>query len=99
MTGSAQGSLALSFSEQCIIMIVNNMLSESFTEVNDEIKDAVGELTNMISGDARKRLEAAGFKITPASPTVVSEKGHEIKHVISGPSIIVPYLDKDYLAS
>jgi len=58
------------------------MLDEKFTEINDDIKDAVGEITNMISGDARKRLEAEGFKITAAIPTVISGKDHETKHVL-----------------
>ena len=29
------------------------MIGENFTEMNAEVADAVGELTNMISGDAR----------------------------------------------
>ena len=91
MTGSARGSLAISFSEKCIVKIVNNMLGEELTEINDEVSDAVGELTNMISGDARKRLETDGFNIIAAIPTVVSGKGHEIKHVLTGPRIVIPF--------
>lgn len=91
LTGSAKGSLALSFSEQSIKKIVNNMLGEKFTEINDDIRDAVGEITNMISGDARKRLEADGFTIAAAIPTVVSGKDHRIKHVLAGASIIIPF--------
>lgn len=89
--GSAQGSLALSFSEKCILKIVNNMLGENFTEINDDIRDAVGEITNMISGDARKRLEADGFKIMAAIPTVVSGQDHRIRHVLGGASIVIPF--------
>jgi len=95
LTGSARGSLALSFSEQSILKIVNNMLGEKFTEINDDIKDAVGEITNMISGDARKRLEADGFTITAAIPTVVSGKNHEIKHILGGASIVIPFEIKE----
>jgi chemotaxis protein CheX len=91
LTGSATGSLALSFSEKCILKIVNNMLGEKITEINGDIRDAVGEITNMISGDARKRLEADGFKIIAAIPTVVSGKDHEIRHVLAGASIIIPF--------
>jgi len=45
----------------------------------------------MISGDAGKRLEAEGFKITAAIPTVISGKDHEIRHVLGGPSIVIPF--------
>lgn len=91
LTGSAKGSLALSFSEKSIIRIVNNMLGENFQMVNDEIKDAVGEITNMISGDARKRLEGAGFVVRAAIPTVIFGKDHELTHILNGPSIIIPF--------
>ena len=67
------------------------MLGENFTETNAEVRDAVGEITNMISGDARKRLEANGLVITAAIPTVVFGKSHRINHVMGGPSIIIPF--------
>lgn len=91
MTGSARGSLALSFSEKSILMIVSNMLGEKYMEINDEVRDAVGEITNMISGVARKKMEAQGYNISAAIPTVVSGKDHAILHVLGGPSIIVPF--------
>ena len=91
MTGSARGSLALSFSEKSILMIVSNMLGEKYMEINDEVRDAVGEITNMISGVARKKMEAQGYNISAAIPTVVSGKDHAILHVLGGPSIIIPF--------
>ena len=91
LTGKIKGSLALSFNESCIVKIVSNMLGEQITTINGDIKDAVGELTNMVSGAARKKLEALGFVVTAAIPTVVSGKDHSIVHVLGGPSIIIPF--------
>ena len=91
LTGSATGSMALSFSEGAILKIVSNMLGEEIMEVNGDITDAVGEITNMISGVARKELETLGLNVSAAIPTVVSGKGHSIKHVLGGPSIIIPF--------
>jgi chemotaxis protein CheX len=51
----------------------------------------VGELTNMVSGAARKKLEAEGLSVSAAIPTVVSGGGHSIRHVLGGPSIIIPF--------
>ena len=53
LTGDAEGSLAVSFSTSCALKIVENMVGERYEELTDEVADAVGELTNMISGDAR----------------------------------------------
>ncbi len=91
LTGSAAGSLALSFSEGAILKIVSNMLGEDLKSINGEVKDAVGELTNMVSGVARKNLEAQGFYIQAAIPTIVSGKNHSIAHVKGGPSLIIPF--------
>jgi len=95
MTGSARGSLALSFSERCIFKIVSNMLGENHSEINGEVRDAVGEITNMISGVARKKLEAQGYNVVAAIPTVVSGKDHAILHVMGGASIIIPFETDD----
>lgn len=89
-SGSVTGSLALSFSESCLFKIVSNMLGTD-KEADSMIKNAAGELTNMISGDARKRLQSQGLIIQADIPVVLSGKGHQIKHVLSGPSIIVPF--------
>jgi len=91
LTGSVTGSMALSFSEKSILKIVSNMLGEELTEVNGDITDAVGEITNMVSGASRKELEAVGLTISAAIPTVISGKGHSIKHVLGGPSLIIPF--------
>ena len=91
MTGAAKGSLALSFSKSSILRIVSNMLGEEITEINDEIKDGVGEITNMVSGVARKNLEAGGLIVRAAIPTVVSGTNHTIRHMMGGPSIIIPF--------
>lgn len=91
LTGAARGSLALSFSEPCILKVVSNMLGEEQASINGDVKDAVGELTNMVSGAARKKLEAEGLSVSAAIPTVVSGGGHSIRHVLGGPSIIIPF--------
>ena len=94
-TGAATGSMALSFSEKCILTIVSNMLGEESKEINSDIKDAVGEITNMVSGAARKNLESLGLSISAAIPTVIAGKGHSVSHVMGGPSIIIPF-ETDY---
>jgi chemotaxis protein CheX len=91
ITGTIKGSLALSFSAGSILKIVSNMLGEEITSVNGDIRDAVGEITNMVSGAARKRIEAMGFSLSASIPTVVSGQEHTITHVMGGPSVIIPF--------
>ncbi|MBW2631881.1 MAG: chemotaxis protein CheX [Deltaproteobacteria bacterium] len=95
LTGSVTGSMALSFSKGAILKIVSNMLGEEIKEINGDITDAVGEITNMVSGVSRKELESIGLTILAAIPTVVTGKGHSITHVLGGPSIIIPFETDD----
>ncbi len=91
MTGHSKGVVVLSFSKEAICKIVGSMLGEEYTEITSDISDAVGELTNMISGDARRRLVEAGYTFEAGLPTIVSGKGHEIESVTSGPVIVMPF--------
>ncbi|MDD3553447.1 MAG: chemotaxis protein CheX [Deltaproteobacteria bacterium] len=91
ITGEAQGSMSISFSTPCICAIVSNLFGSPVTELNEEVKDAVGELTNMICGDARRRLEAAGIVLQAGTPTVISGQGHTIKHISKGPCVAMPF--------
>jgi chemotaxis protein CheX len=91
ITGTIKGSLALSFSAGSILKIVSNMLGEEITSINGDIRDAVGEITNMVSGAARKKIEVMGFSLSASIPTVVSGKEHSITHVLGGPSVVIPF--------
>jgi chemotaxis protein CheX len=68
ITGDAIGSLAISFTEPCICDICSRMLGESYSEANQDVFDAVGEITNMISGVARTYLEKDGMSVYAAIP-------------------------------
>lgn len=91
LTGDAIGSLAISFSESSICGIAGAMLSESFGQANQDVFDAVGELTNMISGVARTYLEKDALTVWAGIPAVVFGKDHYIKHVLKSPSIVIPF--------
>lgn len=91
VTGDAVGSLAISFSEECICNIAGKMLGETFPEANQEVFDAAGEITNMVSGVARSQLEKIGLKIFAAIPSIIYGKGHTFQHILKAPSIVVPF--------
>ena len=91
LTGEAKGTISVSFTEKSILAIVSNMFKEEMKELNEEVKDAVGEITNMISGVARKRLEELGRSLKAAIPTVIMGKNHSISHITTSPVIAIPF--------
>ncbi len=91
LTGVANGTISVTFEEKCILTIVSNMFGESMESLNHEIADAVGELTNMISGQARRELADVGKVFKAAIPTVITGRNHSITHYSEGPKIAIPF--------
>lgn len=91
ITGESNGTIAVTFEEETILKIVSNMFGEEMKQLNSEVADAVGELTNMISGQARRELEENGKVFEAAIPSVVSGKNHQITHYTDGPKIAIPF--------
>ena len=92
LTGAANGTISVTFEENCILAVVSNMFGEAMTELNHEIADAVGELTNMISGQARRELEEQGKIFKAAIPSVVTGRNHSVTHYSEGPKIAIPFM-------
>lgn len=88
---NAKGSLALSFSKESILKIISNMLQEEFLEVNEEVADCVGEITNMVAGGAKKIMSEQGYDFDMATPVVVCGPDHQILHNIKGTVVTIPF--------
>lgn len=91
ITGDAIGSLAISFSEPCICDICSRMLGEPHIKADQDVFDAVGEITNMISGVARTHMEKEGMQVYAAIPSIVYGRNHTINHILNSPSIVIPF--------
>ncbi len=89
---TVSGTMVVSFSEKCILKIVGNMLMEEpKPKIDDEIVDAVGELTNMICGGAKAELAKLNHKFDLATPTMVVGRGVEISHYSNEPTLVIPF--------
>ncbi|ABV35376.1 putative chemotaxis protein CheX [Shewanella sediminis HAW-EB3] len=86
-----KGSLSITFEQGLILEIMQNMLGENPGEINDEITDLVGEITNMVTGGAKNILGDKGYEFEMATPVVVSGLGHRISHKANGKKIIMPF--------
>jgi chemotaxis protein CheX len=91
LTGKVSGTMSASFTEKSILSIVSNMVGEEMKEMNDEIRDAVGEITNMISGHARTKLAHLGRSLTATIPLVIMGKNHIITHITTYPIFAIPF--------
>ncbi|MBX7144461.1 MAG: chemotaxis protein CheX [Oligoflexia bacterium] len=85
------GNLVVSFDEGSILGIVSKMLMEEFKEINKDVVDAVGEITNMISGGTKKLLSEKGFSFDMATPVILVGKDIEMTQLSKSPVLCVPF--------
>ena len=88
---SFSGSVIISFPEKTFISFMNSMLDEKYTEINPDILDGAGEITNQVFGKAKVTLNEKGFGIKAAIPSVVSGKDHTLLSICKGPTVVIPF--------
>ena len=91
MTGETSGSIIISFPATLACKIASNMLMEDIHEMNQAVQDAIGEIGNIVVGDARRLLIQEGFQLNISIPTVVMGKGHLISRSGDVPCIAIPF--------
>jgi chemotaxis protein CheX len=90
LRGNHTGTGSITFSADCILQVVSKMFGEEITDVDDDVKDAVGEITNMICGTATQLYEQDGLGVKAALDQVLMGQGHAIPHLPQLPVLGVP---------
>ena len=91
LTGQVQGFVTLSFRESAALHVVSSFLGEPVTSVDEQVKDAVGELTNIVAGGAKRALADSGYELTISIPSVVVGTNHSISRPKEIPSFEIPF--------
>ncbi|MHC4874910.1 MAG: chemotaxis protein CheX [Planctomycetota bacterium] len=76
LSGKVVGSVVVSFATDAALKSAGEMLLTEFDEVNAEVVDAVGELTNMIAGGAKAAMDH--MELSLGLPNVVCGMDHKI---------------------
>ncbi len=69
-----QGSMSVHFPEAVFLSLMNRMLGESMTQIEPGLEDGAAEITNIIFGNAKTKLNELDFQIQMALPTLLREK-------------------------
>ncbi|MAT16436.1 MAG: chemotaxis protein CheX [Planctomyces sp.] len=78
VTGRAVGTIALSLKASTSIEILYRLLGIRAEEINAEVCDAVGELTNIIVGSTKAKMEELQLSIS--IPSIITSKGHNLHY-------------------
>ena len=91
ITGAHRGTISLTFSRSCAVHLVKAMLGDDISDIVQDTSDAVGEITNMVSGQARAGLAEMGIVLQGSTPSIILGDSHTLSHVSSSPIIAVPF--------
>ena len=91
LTGETSGSIIISMPEALACKIASNMLMEEIASLNRNVEDAIGEIGNIVVGDARRALIQDGHSLNISIPTVVIGVGHKISRSGDVPCIAIPF--------
>ncbi len=89
LSGKASGMVVINLSTEVALRAASVMLMEEQTEVNDDVLDAVGEIANIIAGQAKTELEQ--YDLSVSLPNVITGDGHEIRFPSATPPLAVPF--------
>ncbi|MDR1291224.1 MAG: chemotaxis protein CheX [Planctomycetaceae bacterium] len=89
LSGVVVGTVILTMSKELAIKSAAVMLMEEFDDLNADVYDAVGELTNMIAGNAKAQLEE--YKLSLSLPNIIKGEKSEIIFPESSQPITIPF--------
>ncbi|MCF6155627.1 MAG: chemotaxis protein CheX [Candidatus Brocadia sp.] len=86
-TGKYHGVIALFCSKRFALKVASTMLMTELTEFSGEVKDAIGEVSNMIAGNVKTKLAAQYGDMHLSIPIVIAGEGLSITAVNNHPVV------------
>ena len=77
-SGGRKGAILMTMPEQVAMKAVGGMLGMEFKEVDEDVRDGISELINIIAGGAKTKLQKKGFNFELSIPNTVIGKKHQI---------------------
>lgn len=85
--GALRGLISLSLSAPVALALASGLAQQFFDEVDDDVRDALGEVANMMVGSAKRELP--GGLVTVSPPHVMAT--HQIRFPAGLPTILLPF--------
>ena len=87
--GDSKGGVVVSLESSVAQRLVSRLVGQEVTENNEDVLDTIGELVNIIAGNAKKGLEQ--YRLVISLPTIVSGEGHHVAWPAGIPIVGIPF--------
>lgn len=89
-----KGAIAIYFEEKPFAKMIEHMLGEKLDSISDEYADAAGEILNITYGAAKTKLNASGYDLKRALPTVLKGSDFQARSSSKAPIIVIPLMSE-----
>jgi chemotaxis protein CheX len=89
LSGNAQGSISLSFPKVVALKAVSAMVGSEIKIIGPELTDGIGEIVNIIAGNAKQNLTQ--YSLTISLPNMIVGKDHKLIAPSGTSTIVVPF--------
>lgn len=90
VSGQLEGNVLYGFGGGTALAVASAMIGEQVTELDDMSMSALGELANMITGNAATQLSAKGYECNISPPLIIEPSGSRIS-TLSGMQILTSF--------
>lgn len=87
-----EGTLTISFQKDTICPILGKIYGIDFPEINDSVREGVGEITNMVYCLIKTGLNENGYSFKMAIPNVIYGQDHSVMKLHHGQTLVVPFV-------
>ena len=78
LSGEARGAVVIGMKSALAIRLTDMLTNTTHSSIDGEVVDAIGEIVNIIAGNAKKGLEET-FRLIISLPTIIEGQGHQVK--------------------
>ena len=89
LSGDIRGAVVMAYPRETALKVVSAFLGEEVTELDATVSDAIGELTNIITGYAKKDLNDLQMSIS--LPSVIRGQNHLVDMPKDAPVVCIPF--------
>ena len=89
LSGKAIGTAAIIVSDDTAMKVTERFLGMDVTEVNEDVVDCIGEVINMVAGNAKAQMEQ--YQLSISLPSIVRGKDHLIEFPSNVTPICIPF--------
>ncbi len=87
-SGDASGCVVLSFPTEVACKAASAFAGTPIDEKHPDFSDAIGELANMVAGNAKK--DFTGMRVSISLPSVIIGKNHTVSGSKAAPRLVIP---------